>query len=72
MTAVYRMTDDGWTGDQAFKEMKHYKFGAGFFHPEFKAFVLAYHPSPKTAPAHPPTVLATAVNGVPSAAASSR
>ena len=44
MTAVYRITDDGWTADQAFAEMKHYKFGADFLHSEFKNFVYAYHP----------------------------
>jgi len=42
MTAAYRITHDGWTGDQAFKEMKHYKFGADFLHPEFKQFVYSY------------------------------
>lgn len=36
------MTQDGWTGDQAFKEMKRYKFGFDFLHPEFKAFVYGY------------------------------
>jgi protein tyrosine/serine phosphatase len=45
MTAVYRMTDDGWTADQAFKEMKTYKFGADFLHSEFKSFVYGYHPA---------------------------
>jgi protein tyrosine/serine phosphatase len=44
MTAVYRMTHDGWTGDQAFKEMKQYNFGADFLHAEFKSFVLNYRP----------------------------
>jgi protein tyrosine/serine phosphatase len=44
MTAVYRMEEDGWTADQAFNEMKHYKFGADFLHPEFKHFVYNYHP----------------------------
>lgn len=44
MTAVYRMTDDGWSGTQAFSEMKQFKFGMDFLHPEFKAFVLGYHP----------------------------
>jgi tyrosine-protein phosphatase SIW14 len=39
MTAVYRMTNDGWSADQAFTEMKHYKYGADFLHPEFKQFV---------------------------------
>jgi protein tyrosine/serine phosphatase len=43
MTAVYRMTDDGWTADRAFAEMKQYKFGADFLHSEFKDFVYAYH-----------------------------
>jgi hypothetical protein len=42
MTAVYRMTKDGWTGVQAFGEMKKYGFGADFLHPEFKQFVLSY------------------------------
>jgi protein tyrosine/serine phosphatase len=46
MTAVYRMTIDGWTADQAFKEMKQYKFGMDFLHSEFKHFVYAYHPDP--------------------------
>ena len=42
MTAAYRMTQDGWAADQAFKEMKQYKFGADFLHPEFKQFVYGY------------------------------
>jgi len=42
ISAVYRMTADGWTADQAFSEMKHYKFGMDFLHPEFKSFVYAY------------------------------
>jgi tyrosine-protein phosphatase SIW14 len=52
MTAVYRMTRDNWTGDQAFKEMKKYDFGADFLHPEFKRFVYAYRvlPAPSQAP----------------------
>jgi tyrosine-protein phosphatase SIW14 len=45
MTAAYRMTQDGWTADQAFKEMKQYKFGADFLHTEFKTFVYGYHPA---------------------------
>jgi len=44
MTAVYRMTQEGWTADRAFQEMKQYRFGADFLHPEFKRFVYAYHP----------------------------
>jgi tyrosine-protein phosphatase SIW14 len=45
MTAIYRMEQDGWTPDRAFKEMKDYDFGLDFLHPEFKEFVLAYKPS---------------------------
>jgi protein tyrosine/serine phosphatase len=45
MTAAYRMTKDAWTADQAFREMKQYKFGADFLHPEFKKFVYAFRPS---------------------------
>ena len=44
MTAAYRMTNSGWTADQAFKEMKQYKFGADFLHPEFKKFVYRFQP----------------------------
>jgi protein tyrosine/serine phosphatase len=39
MTAVYRMAIDGWTSDQAYNEMKRYKFGPSLLHPEFKRFV---------------------------------
>ena len=46
MTAVYRMTDENWTPDQAFAEMKQYKFGADFLHSEFKDFVYSYHVEP--------------------------
>ena len=42
MTAIYRMTDDGWSPAQAFAEMKQYKFGADFLHAEFKDFVFGY------------------------------
>jgi protein-tyrosine phosphatase len=52
MTAVYRMIKDGWTSDRAFKEMKQYKFGADFLHPEFKRFVYSYQPL------QPPALLA--------------
>ena len=45
MTAIYRMLEDKWTPDQAFKEMKSYKFGADFLHPEFKKSVLAFNPA---------------------------
>ena len=45
MTAIYRMTQENWTQDHAFQEMKSYKFGADFLHPEFKKFVLAFKPA---------------------------
>lgn len=58
MTAVYRMAEDGWTSDRAFKEMKQYKFGADFLHSEFKQFVYAYRAEPKQKA--PAGVIATA------------
>ena len=51
MTAVYRMTKDGLNGDQAFNEMKQYKYGPDFLHPEFKKFVYAYKPKAAVASA---------------------
>jgi len=48
MTAIYRMTKNSWSSDQAFNEMKQYKFGADFLHSEFKQFVYAYASRPKT------------------------
>jgi protein tyrosine/serine phosphatase len=45
MTAVYRMTQEGWTGEQAFSEMKKYNYGPDFLHPEFKKFVYNFKPS---------------------------
>jgi protein tyrosine/serine phosphatase len=54
MTAVYRIAHDGWNAERAFSEMKRYKFGADFLHPEFKAFVYAYRPRAASATiAHP-------------------
>ena len=50
MTAVYRMTHDGWTADQAFSEMKSYKFGADFLHSDIKNFIYAYYADVKQAP----------------------
>jgi tyrosine-protein phosphatase SIW14 len=49
MTAIYRMTNDGWNSDRAFAEMKQYKFGSDFLHPEFKSFVYGYHANAVTA-----------------------
>jgi protein tyrosine/serine phosphatase len=58
MTAAYRMTHEGWTGDQAFKEMKQYNFGSDFLHPEFKQFVYGYHPDVRVATAAAATTTA--------------
>ena len=46
MTAIYRMTVDGWNAAKAFAEMKQYKFGADFLHSEFKDFVIGYVATP--------------------------
>jgi protein tyrosine/serine phosphatase len=43
MTAVYRMTDDGWTADRAFTEMETYGFGPSFLHATLKDFVYTYY-----------------------------
>jgi len=54
MTAVYRMMNDRWDGTRAFAEMKTYRFGADYLHPEFKQFVLGYHvPLVASTPAPP-------------------
>lgn len=49
MTAAYRMAENHWTADQAFKEMKDYHFGFDFLHQEFKDFVFGYHPEKSAA-----------------------
>ena len=51
MTAIYRITGEGWTPLQAFSEMKQYKFGADFLHSEFKEFVLGFTTAETPAPA---------------------
>jgi tyrosine-protein phosphatase SIW14 len=43
MTAVYRMTQDGWTADRAYTEMKQYRFEGFPGHPELKKFVYDYY-----------------------------
>jgi uncharacterized protein (TIGR01244 family) len=60
MTAVYRMLEDGWTADRAYDEMKDYKFGWSFLHPEFKQFVYDYHDelvASRRAPANTPVAV---------------
>jgi protein-tyrosine phosphatase len=55
MTALYRMTFDGWNASQAYNEMKQYRFEGFPDHPVLRNYVYAYKPAlPKQ-----PTVLAT-------------
>jgi protein tyrosine/serine phosphatase len=48
MTAIYRMSHDGLTGKQAFAEMKCFKCGATFLHPEFRHFIDGFKPTERT------------------------
>jgi protein tyrosine/serine phosphatase len=44
MTAIYRITHDGWTADQAYAEMKKYDFENGWFYPRsLKNYVFSYY-----------------------------
>jgi protein tyrosine/serine phosphatase len=57
MTALYRMTSDGWTAAQAYNEMKQYRFEGFPDHPVLRNYVYAYTPVlPKQ-----PAVLATGI-----------
>ncbi|HEY8205001.1 MAG TPA: dual specificity protein phosphatase family protein [Pyrinomonadaceae bacterium] len=51
MTAIYRITHDGWTADQAFAEMKEYEFEHGFLGGPSaqKKFVYAFYQTHQTA-----------------------
>jgi protein tyrosine/serine phosphatase len=42
MTAIYRITHDKWTADQAFAEMRRYEFERGFGHGTLKDYVYDY------------------------------
>lgn len=43
MTAVYRMTQDEWTADHAYSEMKQFRFEGFPGHPALKRFVYDYY-----------------------------
>jgi protein tyrosine/serine phosphatase len=43
MTAIYRMTQDGWDADRAYNEMKAYRFEGFPGHPELKDFVYDFY-----------------------------
>jgi len=57
MTALYRMTFDGWNAAQAYNEMKQYRFEGFPDHPVLRNYVYAYNPAPPKQPA----VLATSI-----------
>jgi protein tyrosine/serine phosphatase len=42
MTAIYRMTHDGWNADRAYAEMKKYQFETGFGHGALRTYVYDY------------------------------
>jgi protein-tyrosine phosphatase len=56
MIAVYRMTEDGWTVDQAYKEMLAYDFYTGGGHEGFKTYVFDYFKRMTSAPSTVPAV----------------
>lgn len=43
MTAIYRITHDGWTADQAYQEMKQYDFEYGMGHSPLKRYVYDFY-----------------------------
>jgi tyrosine-protein phosphatase SIW14 len=44
MTAIYRITQNGWSGGKAYEEMKKYDFEDSFFYPRsLKKYVFAYY-----------------------------
>jgi protein tyrosine/serine phosphatase len=51
MTAVYRMSVDGWDIEQAYREMKQYDFYTGMGHGCYKDYVYDYY---RDLQAHPP------------------
>ena len=56
MIAIYRMTEDGWTIDQAYKEMLAYDFYTGGGHEGFKTYVFDYFKRMTSAPSTVPAV----------------
>jgi protein tyrosine/serine phosphatase len=43
MSAIYRITHDGWSADQAYQEMKRYDFEYGMGHGSLKNYVYGYY-----------------------------
>jgi len=58
MTALYRMTNEGWTPAQAYNEMKQYRFEGFPDHPVLRNYVYAYKAAPRP---KQPAVLATGI-----------
>ena len=58
MTALYRMTNEGWTPAQAYNEMKQFHFEGFPDHPVLRNYVYAYKPGPLP---KQPAVLATGI-----------
>ena len=56
MIAIYRMTEDGWTIDQAYSEMLAYDFYTGGGHEGFKTYVFEYFKRMTSAPSTVPAV----------------
>jgi tyrosine-protein phosphatase SIW14 len=46
MTAIYRMTQDGWDADRAYAEMKSYEFERGFGHGALKTYIYDFKTNP--------------------------
>jgi tyrosine-protein phosphatase SIW14 len=67
MTALYRMTYEGWDANRAYAEMRQFRFEGFPDHPVLRTFVYTYKPVPATPP---PTVLATTI--VPPAVADTK
>jgi tyrosine-protein phosphatase SIW14 len=43
MTAIYRITNDGWSADKAYQEMKQYDFEYGMGHGALKHYVYNFY-----------------------------
>lgn len=43
MSAIYRITHDGWSADQAYQEMKRFDFEYGMGHGSLKSYVYAFY-----------------------------
>ncbi len=57
VTAIYRMTYDGWTAEQSYQEMKKFDFSYGFGHGDLKRYVLTY-----SVPTPQPSIASETVN----------